>query len=291
MIDRVLRLYPADYRSAYGQEIVDVHREMTADMPRAARMRADADLAAHALRVRLRLDSASRGGRFLAVAAPFALAAAAVDNGLVLTRWYAGLVISPAPAWIQLSHTDPADALHLLFSLAVCVGAIVALAGRWALGVAAAVCGLLGTAVQGVVDAPLVQGGWTTSATALLTVAVVLACPVDRRPGKGLSAAAAAVAGVGWFPVVVADTGAFGVSTDYGVWPVLVLAVAGAALALRRQASGAREIGAVAVASAPLAVAALIGAGPDLWLVVGVLLVLPLTAALGTCAIAARRRS
>ncbi|QDQ09372.1 hypothetical protein [Streptomyces spectabilis] len=290
MNDRMLRLYPAGYRSAYGEEIVDVHREMTADLPRAARLRADADLAAHALRVRLGLDSASRGGRFFAVAAPFTLAATAVSNGLVLTRWYAGLVISPAPAWTQLSHTDLPVALHLMFSLSVCVGAIVALTGRWVLGVAAAVCGLLGTAVQGVLDAPLAQGGGMTSAVTLLAAAVVLACPVDRRPGKGLSGAAAAVAGIGWFPVVVADTGAFGVTTDYGVWPMLVLAVAGAALALRRQSSGAREIGAVAVASTPLAVAALAGAGPDLWPLIGMLLVLSLSAALGTCAIAARRR-
>ncbi|WP_172384685.1 hypothetical protein [Streptomyces sp. MNP-20] len=290
MIDRVLRLYPADYRSTYGEEIVDVHREMTTDLPRAARLRADADLAAHALRVRLRLDSASGGGRFFAVAAPFALAAAAVGNGLVLTRWYAGLVISPAPAWLQLTHMDLAEALHLMCSLAVCVGTIVALAGRWVLGVAAAVGGLLGTAVQGAVDAPLVQGGWMTSAVALLTVAVVLACPVDRRPGEGLSAAAAAVAGIGWFPVVVADTGAFGVTTDYGVWPMLVLAVAGAALAVRRRSSGAREIGAMAVASAPLTVAALAGAESELLPLTGMFLVLPLAAALGTCAIALRRR-
>lgn len=81
MTDPLLRLYPAAYRAAYGQEIVDVHREMTADMPRAARLRADADLATHAVRVRLGLDSASRAGRFFALAAPFALAAA---------RWTAG---------------------------------------------------------------------------------------------------------------------------------------------------------------------------------------------------------
>jgi hypothetical protein len=53
--DPLVRLYPAAYRAAYGQEIIDVHREMTADMPRPARLRADADLAAHALRVRLGL--------------------------------------------------------------------------------------------------------------------------------------------------------------------------------------------------------------------------------------------
>jgi hypothetical protein len=72
MTDPLLRLYPAAYRAAYGREILDVHREMTMDLPRVARLRADADLVAHALRVRSGLDSASPGGRFFALTAPFA---------------------------------------------------------------------------------------------------------------------------------------------------------------------------------------------------------------------------
>lgn len=159
MTDPLLRLYPAAYRAAYGQEIVDVHREMTADMPRVARLRADADLAAHAVRVRLGLDSASPAGRFFALAAPFALAAGAVDSGLHLTRWYAGLVRSPAPVWIQLSTMDGARTLYLLLSLLVCLGAVIALAGRWLPGAGMAVFGLVGTAVQWAVATPSPGGG------------------------------------------------------------------------------------------------------------------------------------
>ncbi|MBZ3900122.1 hypothetical protein [Streptomyces griseiscabiei] len=235
---------------------MDVHREMTADMPCAARLRADADLVAHALRVRLGLDSASPAGRFFALAAPFALAAGAVAGGLHLTRWYAGLVLSPAPVRVQLSAMDAASTLSLLLSLLVCVGAVIALTGRWGTGAGVAVCGLLGTAVQGAAGAPAHDDGALTPVVALLTVAVVLACPPDRRGDRRLSAAAGAMAAAGWFPIVVvhagAYTGAFGVTTDYGAWPMLVLACTGAVLALRARSSGLREMGAMAVACPPL---------------------------------------
>ncbi|MFD9189114.1 hypothetical protein ACFWCA_12910 [Streptomyces phaeochromogenes] len=291
MTDPLLRLYPAAYRAAYGQEIVDVHREMTAGMPRAARLRADADLAAHAVRVRLGLDSASRAGRFFALAAPFALAACAVDSGLHLTRWYAGLVRSPAPVWVQLSTMDGARAAYLLLSLLVCLGAVIALTGRWLPGATMAVCGLLGTAVQWVVATPSPGEGAVAPVTAaLLTAAVVLGCPPDRRGDKQLSAAAGVMAAAAWFPVVVVDTGAFGVTTDYGAWPMLVLALTGAVLAVRARSSGLRELGAMAVASSPLVAHAYTDAWLELRPVLGLFLLLPVTAALTACFQAVRRR-
>ncbi|WP_327347207.1 hypothetical protein [Streptomyces europaeiscabiei] len=42
MIEHALRLYPTGYRTSYGQEIVDVDRSMTADLPCAARLHPDA---------------------------------------------------------------------------------------------------------------------------------------------------------------------------------------------------------------------------------------------------------
>ncbi|MER6113969.1 hypothetical protein ACFYRD_38245 [Streptomyces hirsutus] len=294
MSDVLVRLYPAAYRAAYGQEIIDVHREMTADMPGPARLRAGADLAAHALRVRLGLDSASSAGRFFALAAPFALAAGAVASGLHLTRWYAGLVLSPAPIGVQLSATDGAWSLHMLCSLLVCVGAITALTGRWGPGVGMAVCGLLGTAVQGAAGAHMYNGA-TVPVVALLTVAVVLACPPDRRGDRRLSAAAGAMAAVGWFPVAVVNagtyTGAFGVTTDYGAWPMLVLAFTGAVLALRARSSGLREMGAMAVASPPLVAYSCAIVWGDLRPVLGALLLLSVVAALTAFFQAVRRRS
>jgi hypothetical protein len=127
----LLRLYPAAYRASCGQEILDVHRELTTDLPRAARLRADAELVAHALRVRLGLDSASPGGQFAALAAPFALAVALAHSGIQLMSWYAGMALSPGPTWRHVASTSGLDALNLLFLAAVCAGAFVALAWRW----------------------------------------------------------------------------------------------------------------------------------------------------------------
>ncbi|WP_158857589.1 hypothetical protein [Streptomyces sp. NRRL B-1347] len=290
MIDVLVRLYPAAYRAACGQEIVDVHREMTTGMPWAVRLRADADLAAHALRVRMRLDSASSAGQLLALAAPFALAAAAVDSGLRLTRWYAGLVHSPAPVRVQLSTMEGRWTLYLLLSLLVCVGAIIALTGRWVLGVGVAACGLLGTAAQWTVTPHLYGDGVDTPVAALLTVVVVLACPPDRRGDRRLSAAAGAMAAAAWFPVVVVDTRAFGVTTDYGAWPMLVLAFTGAALALRARSSGLREIGAMAVASPSLIAYAYTDASLEPLPVLGILLALPVTVLLTALFHAVRRQ-
>lgn len=268
-----------------------MHREMTAGLPRPARLRADADLVAHALRVRLGLDSASPAGRFFALAAPFALAAAAVSSGLHLTRWYAELVLSPAPVWVQLSVMGGAWTLSLLFSLLVCLGAIIALTGRWVPGVGMAVCGLLGRAVLWTVAVPVPgEGAVAPVAAALLTTAVVLACPADRRGDRWLSAAAGAMAAVAWFPVVVVNTRAFGVTTDYGAWPILVLAFTGAAVALRSRASGLRELGAMAAASPPLVAHAYTNAWGDLRPALGILLLLPVMAAATVACQAVRRR-
>ncbi|MFE2545171.1 hypothetical protein [Actinacidiphila glaucinigra] len=249
MIRRVLRLYPADYRAAYGGEIADIHEEMTAGMSRPARLRADADLAAHAVRIRLGLHSAAPAGRLVAAAAPFALGAGAVVHGLRLTSWYAGMVTSPAPVGLQLA-TLPLDyGLALLFSLLVCGGAIMALCGRWVPGVVVAVSGLLGSAAL----AACVFGELVVApAVALTTVAVVLACPPDRRADRRLQTTAGIMAGCAWLPVVAVNTRAFGVSTEYGAWPLLVLSASGVVLALREGSRGLREAGAVALASPPM---------------------------------------
>ncbi|MGK5627473.1 hypothetical protein [Streptomyces sp. URMC 123] len=248
-------------------------------------------LAAAGLRRRAAGSAGRTEGRFFALAAPFALAAGAVDSGLHLTRWYAGLVLSPAPVGVQLSAMDAGSALSLLLSTLVCVGAVIALTGRWALGAGAAVCGLLGTAVQGAVAAPMSgEGAVAPVVAALLTAAVVLACPPDRRGDRRLSVAAGTMALVAWFPVVVVDTRAFGVSTDYGAWPMLVLACTGAALALRARSSGLRKLGAMAVASPPLVAYAYTDAWGDPWPVLGILLLLPLVAALTVVVHAVRHR-
>ncbi|MFC0626206.1 hypothetical protein [Kribbella deserti] len=279
--DRLLRLYPATYRAAYGDEIAEVHRLLTDGLPRLARFRADADLLAHALRVRLRLDSASSAGRLFAIAAPFALAVAAANSGMHLMRWYAAAAISPGSTWSQLATTDAAWAFHGLLLALVIVGAIAALTGRWVLGAGLAVFGLAGTTAQLAIASPVHGEGPTEPIAAILTVIVILACPPDLRGDKRLAAAAGATAAVTWFPVALIQTRGFIVSTDYGAWPLLVLAFAGAAVAIQARSSGLREMGAMALA-APLFLAHAFTSGwLDLHPVLGValLLLLPLLAA------------
>jgi len=225
-----MRLYPARYPAA--DEILDVHREMRADLSWPARVRADADLFAHALRVRLGLDSASAGGRFFELATPFALGVTAAYGGILLMRWYAGIVISPGSTWSHVATTDLREGLHLLFLALLCGGGIVALLKYWRLGVAVSIVGLLAFAADwlvapGLYDTPL------QAVAAVLTALVVVACPPDRRPERKQAAAAGVMAAVAWFPSALILTRGFVVSTDYGAWPLLVLAATGLALSAR----------------------------------------------------------
>lgn len=245
----LVRAYPGDYRAAYGHEIVAVHRELTMDLPRLARFRADTDLLAHALRVRLGLDSASPGGRFFALAAPLALGVTAAYAGIQLMNWYAGVAISPGSTWSHIATTDGLHALRVLFLTSMCLGAIIALLSRWTVGATLAVAGLLGYSALWTAAPALYSEGPLEPIAAALTAAVVLASPPDRRGDRHLAAVAAAIAAIAWFPVALVDTRGFVVSTDYGVWPVLTAIAAGAALALHTRLRDLRGLGAVAAAS------------------------------------------
>ncbi|WP_433005215.1 hypothetical protein [Kribbella sp. CA-294648] len=245
----LLRIYPAAYRAAYGEEILDVHRELTLDLPRTARLRADADLLAHALRVRLGLDSASPGGRFFALAAPLALGVTAAYGGIQLMSWYAGVAISPGSTWSHLATTDGPQALQVLSLALMCVGAITALLKRTTAGTLAAVAGLLGYAALWTVTPGRYAEGPLEPIAAVLTAAVVLAAPPDRRGNRHLSAVAGAMAAVAWFPVALVQTRNFVVSTDYGVWPLLTAILTGVALALHSRLSDLRGLAAITAAS------------------------------------------
>ncbi len=239
-----MRLYPASYLAA--DEILDVHRSIRADLSWGARIRADADLLAHAMRVRLGLDSASAGGRFFELAAPFALAVTAAYGGILLMRWYAGIVISPGSTWSHVATTDLRDGLHVVFLLLMCGGGIVALLKYWRLGVALSSVGLLAFAAdwlvaRGLYDTPL------QAVAAILTALVILGCPPDRRPERKRAIAAGAMAAIAWFPSALILTRGFVVSTDYGAWPLLALALT--ALACYARPPDLRALAAVAAAS------------------------------------------
>ncbi|MET8979954.1 hypothetical protein ABZX85_30565 [Streptomyces sp. NPDC004539] len=259
MIEHVLRLYPAAYRQAHGGEIAATYREMTAGEPLHARLREAAALAAHAIRTRTGLGSATPAARLLALAHPFALAASAAACGLYLLRCYIALTISPAPLGMQLrEELSGAWGVLLVSSFTVLAGAASALAGRWRFGVPCTVAGLLAFAAGAVLSGPAYGDPVVTPGAAVLTAAVVLACPPDRRT-ESLAAGRAGVAGAVVALVVVPRAAVEahavpGVSTDYGCWPLVVLGVTGVVLA-RRGGPGSGRAPAAVVLASPLLLA------------------------------------
>lgn len=247
MIGLILRLYPPRYRQELGEEILAVYRLSSADASRTGRFREAADIAAHAVRMRLGLSSATAAGRLLAGAAPYAVGAAAAGCGVHVTRWYAGVVASPSP--VHLS-ADTWSAL-LFASALVVVGAITALTGRWRGGVIAVAVGLSGLAAAAIISGRAFGDPVVTPAMALLTALIVLACPPDLRPGPRACAAAGVMAAVAWLPLVAVQAHVLPFSTDYGLWPLLVLAATGLVLALRSKSPGFAEAAAMTVACPP----------------------------------------
>jgi hypothetical protein len=286
VIGLILRLYPRRYREECGEEILAVYQQTAAEVSPAGRLREAADIAAQAVRMRLGVSSATAAGRLLASAAPFAVGAAAAGCGVQLSRWYAGVVASPAPVGFFF---DAWSAL-LLASALVFVGAITALTGRWRGSVVAVAVGLAGWAVAAVVSGPAFGDPIVTPAMALLTALVVLACPPDLMPGRGVCAAAGAMAAAAWLPVTALYADVLPVSTDYGVWPLLVLAATGLALAWQSKSPGLTETAVMTAACPPFLAYAYTGAWGQLLPVLGVATVVPLAGALAVGVHALRLR-
>ncbi|MFB6713334.1 hypothetical protein ACFCZY_19320 [Streptomyces sp. NPDC056237] len=289
MIEHVLRLYPAAYRRVHGGEIAATYREMTAGEPLSARLREGAGLAAHAMRMRMGLGSAAPVSQLLAPAYPFALAASAAACGLHLLRWYVSLVSSPTPLGVQLGvDLSGAWGVLLVSSLLVCAGAASALSGRWRVGVPCTVAGLLSFAAAAVVSGPAFGDPVVTPAAMALAAAVVLACPPDRRLesiAAGRAGTAGAVIALVIVPRAAIDAHAVPwVSTDYGCWPLLVLAATGAALTWRSGSRGVRESGAMVLASPPLLAHAYTAAWGEAAVVACLAAVLTATAAIALLA-------
>ncbi|MFF4340667.1 hypothetical protein ACFY00_12100 [Kitasatospora sp. NPDC001540] len=129
----VMRLYPDRYRAAHGQDIAAVLAETTEGLNRREVLREHVDLAAHALRLRLRIGPTDPAGRLLAGAAPLALAIAA-------GRALAFLPAQSYEAVHRIRHPFPnlglgqavlAAVLLLADSLPWLLALAFALAGRW----------------------------------------------------------------------------------------------------------------------------------------------------------------
>jgi hypothetical protein len=126
--ERLLRLYPARYRTAHGEEIAAVFAEATEGLSGRALRREHAALAAHALRLRTRTGSADPGGRALAGAAPFALAGLA---GLTLLLMLA-LAQTLLSSLTGRAGTDVTGAVFQGLDAVPTLAAMAcALSGRW----------------------------------------------------------------------------------------------------------------------------------------------------------------
>lgn len=132
----LLRLYPAGFRRAFGDEIAEAYREATEGAGPLTRLREAGDIVAHALRLRLGVGSAQRGGRLFAAAAPFALAATGAYAAFLLAStlnlaYVTGLPDLEAPLGYAMNG----------FSALTFIGAVLALGGRFAVGARTAFAG------------------------------------------------------------------------------------------------------------------------------------------------------
>ncbi|MET8894012.1 hypothetical protein [Streptomyces albogriseolus] len=231
MIGPLLRLYPRRYRLEAGEEILAVYRESVDGAPAVDRLREAADITGHALRMRLGVTSSSAAGRLLAEASPQVAGVAAAYCGLCLSRWYVAASLSPA--------FPPLDAdswtVRLFMSALVVVGTVTALTSRWRAGVWTAVVGLVALAVATVVSGPAFGDPVVTPLMALLAALALAAAPPDLPPEARDRATAGVTAAAVWVPVTALYAGVLPVSTDYGLWPLLVLVACGAGRALRQR--------------------------------------------------------
>ncbi|WP_193581916.1 hypothetical protein [Streptomyces mobaraensis] len=251
----LLRLYPAGFRRAFGDEIAESYREATEGAGRRARLREAADIAAHAVRLRLGLGSAHPGGRLAAVTAPFALAATATYAAF-------NLIVSAAD-WYAMHTAGTADdfgtfptltnGCHLL----TLIGAVVALAGRHLPGLLCAVAGAVGGSATFLFWVwPLPPGTrWDLAGfllTPVLVAALPLACPPDLRPARRVRGLAGMLALTAWAVLLVA---AVAVINPPGVgrfpWLFGVPMAAALSLAGRRAFAAIRTTPQLACSAAP----------------------------------------
>ncbi|MFE5679813.1 hypothetical protein ACFQ7B_32850 [Streptomyces erythrochromogenes] len=256
MSRRLLRLYPAEFRRDFGDEIAEAYREATEDAGPLARLREGCDIAAHALRLRLRVGSAHPGGRLLAAAAPFLLAAMGARAAFLLAS-----ALNRAHVTGRPDFEDPIGYALLACDLLTLIGVVVALSGRYAFGARSAFAGVAGTSVcllvaplPGALEMPLEHAAYLLPP--LLIAVLPLLCPADLRPSCRIGSAAGLVALLIWAPlsvVVLALLDADGIGM-IPLWRFAVPVVAVLALAGRPALSGVRTAGAFALAAAPFLV-------------------------------------
>ncbi|MFE6910924.1 hypothetical protein [Streptomyces erythrochromogenes] len=256
MILRLLRLYPERFRQDFGDDIAEAYREATEGAGRLTRLREGCDIVAHALRLRLRVGSAHRGGLLLAAAAPFVLAAMGARAAFLLAS-----ALNRAHVTGRSDIEGPAGHFLVACDLLTLVGVVVALSGRYALGARSAFAGVLGTSacllavsLPGALEMPLEHAAYL--APPLLIAALPLLCPADLRPSYRIGSTAGLVALLIWAPlsvVALALLDAYGIAM-FPLWRFAVPVAALLVLAGRPALSGVRTAGRFALAVAPFLV-------------------------------------
>ncbi|GGS30409.1 hypothetical protein Snoj_33710 [Streptomyces nojiriensis] len=252
----LLRLYPADFRRAFGDEMAEAYREATEDAGPLTRLREAGDIVAHALRLRLGVGSAQRGGRLFAAAAPFALAATGAHAAFLLASTLNRAYVTGRP-----DFETPLGYAMNGFSVLALIGAVVALSGRFAAGARTTFAAVAGSTVcfviavlPGALEMPLENLAYL--APPLAIAALPLLCPPDLHPPCRIRTTTGLVALMIWAPLSVVllgllDAGGFGMIV---LWRFAVTVTAALALAGRPALSGIRTSGQFALAAAPFLV-------------------------------------
>ncbi|MET9643503.1 hypothetical protein [Streptomyces syringium] len=260
MTTPLMRLYPAEYRTRHGHEIAEVYRQAVDGAGRLARSREAADLAAHALRIRLRLSSDRRAGRLFAAAAPFVVAALAAHAGLELFKLAAFLLDTRGDGL----YLGAADAVFAGLWVALLAAAGGALGGRWPVG---RWCLAALLTVGALLAATVGRGGVLGAPDALvvfavLSAAILVGCPPDMAPDWRVRRMASGAAVAIWAPLAVlcvmwrtlfADH--IGIAlpllAESNMWPCLILAVSACAFA-RGGGSARLALAAMVMAASPV---------------------------------------
>ncbi|WP_030772448.1 MULTISPECIES: hypothetical protein [unclassified Streptomyces] len=253
---RLLRLYPTGFRRAFGDEVAEAYREATEGAGPITRLREAADIVAHALRLRLGVGSAQRGGRLFAATAPFAAAATGAHAAFLLASTINRAYVTGRP-----DFETPLGYAMNGFSVLTLLGAVLALSGRFAVGARTAFAGVAGNTVccvvavlPGALDMPLEHLAYLTPP--LVIAALPLLCPPDLHPPRRIRTTTGLVALMLWAPLSVVLLGlldAAGVGMIL-LWRFAVTVIAALALAGRPALSGIRTSGRFALAAAPFLV-------------------------------------
>ncbi|MGW1774298.1 hypothetical protein [Streptomyces sp. NPDC002104] len=278
----LLRLYPAAYRREFGDEIADAYREATHGAALPARVREGADVAGHALRMRLGLGSAGRPGRLLAALAPFALTAV----GAAASSW-AG-VMHHVFLVADFDEIGPVFAGTVAAYLVMVFGTFLALAGHWAAGSWTVLAGTVVVFALGAVRMGIASLGFSalTDGPMIALALVAVACPPDLRPVPRVRTRAGVLAVMAWTLVLTSAVMLVPLVHPFTQLRFAVTLTAGLLLAGRRAFAGLRTAPAVLLAGLPLLFLALHPGALLPLAVAGLLVLLLVTAAV----VSVRRR-